>query len=63
MLKYQYLRKYVTIIKLQHDKINKMAGVPSREDSEQPGQPLCAQLVGKDPSFLHADTEDSVQTG
>ena len=25
--------------------------------------PLCAQWVAKDPSFLHADSEDSYQTG
>ena len=41
-----------------------------REDSDQPGHPLslirvfaCAQWVAKDPSFLHADSEDSDQTG
>ena len=40
------------------------------EDSDQPGPPpvwsessLCAQWVAKDPSFLHADSEDSDQTG
>ena len=38
--------------------------------SDQPGHPpslfkssLCAQRVAKDPSFLHADSEDSDQTG
>ena len=40
-------------------KPNKMACGPS-EDSDQP---LCAQWVAKDPSFLHADNEDSDQTG
>ena len=28
-----------------------------------PESSLCAQLVAKDPSFLHADSEDSDQTG
>ena len=37
-----------------------MACAPS-EDSDQPG--LCAQWVAKDPSYLHADSEDSDQTG
>ena len=41
--------------------------VPS-EDSDQPGHPLslirlCPQWLGKDPSFLHADREDTDQTG
>ena len=25
--------------------------------------PVCIQCVAKDPSFLHADIEDSIQTG
>ena len=42
------------------------------EGSDQPGHPpsaqsdqssLCAQLVAKAPSFLHADSEDSDRTG
>ena len=35
------------------------------EDSDQPGpeSSLCAQWVAKDSSFLHADSEDSDQTG
>ena len=51
-----------------HDKTNKMACAPS-EDSDQPGHPpslirvfACAQLVAKEPSFLHVDSEDSDQT-
>ena len=46
-----------------------MACAPSKE-SDQPGHPpsliessQCAQRVAKDPSFLHADSEDSDQTG
>ena len=51
-----------------HDKTNKMACAPS-EDSDQPGHPPsrislhCAYWVGKDPSFLQADSEDSDKTG
>ena len=53
----------------QHDKTNKMSVPPAKtliilgilqvwsESS------LCAQWVAKDPSFLHADSEDSDQTG
>ena len=37
------------------------------EDSDQPWHPpessLCTQWVAKNPSFLHADSEDSDQTG
>ena len=25
--------------------------------------PVCTQCVAKDPSFLHADSEDTIQTG
>ena len=40
-----------------------MTCVPS-EDSDQSDQSsLCAQWVTKDPRFLHADREDSDQTG
>ena len=53
----------------QHDKTNKMSvhqakaqislGIrPVRSESS-----LCAQWVAKDPKFLHADSEDSDQTG
>ena len=53
-----------------HDKTNIMTRVPS-EDSDQPVHPpslirvRCAltQWVANDPSFLHADSEDSDQTG
>ena len=47
---------------LRHDKTNK--------DSDQQGHPpslirvfACAQLIAQDPSFLHADSEDSDQPG
>ena len=42
-------------------KTNKMTRVPS-EDSDQPGHPP-SQWVAEDPIFLHADSEDSDQTG
>ena len=52
-----------------HDKTNKIAFEPN-EDSDQPGHPpslsessQCAQWVAEDPMFLHADSEDSDQTG
>ena len=44
-------------------------GFAPSEDSDQPGHPpslirvfAVAQWVAKDPSFLHADSEDSEQT-
>ena len=39
-----------------------MAYAPS-EDSDRSKSPLCSQWIAKDPSFLHADSEDSDQTG
>ena len=52
-----------------YDKSNKMASAPS-EHSDQPGQPHSLirffdvrSMVAKNPSFLHADSEDSEQTG
>ena len=45
----------------QHYKPNKMTCAPS-EDSDQPGYPP-SQWVAEDPMFLHADSEDSDQTG
>ena len=46
-----------------HVKTNKMTFAPS-EDSDQPSliSLLCAQWVAMEPSFLHADSEDSDQT-
>ena len=43
-----------------HGKTNKMIFAPS-EDSDQPGQSMCAQCVGRDPGFLR--TAKTVQTG
>ena len=52
-----------------HDKTNKMTVRPAKSqislDIRQvwSDSSLCAQWVAKDPSFLHADSEDSDQTG
>ena len=54
---------------LPNDKTNKMTCVPSKESDSQGIRPdwsessLCAHWVAQDPSFLHADSEDSDQTG
>ena len=50
---------------LPHHKTNKMIYAP-RECSGRPvcsESSLCDQWVAKDPSVLHADSEDSDQTG
>ena len=63
-----YLEKNRKIIEQPHDKTNKMTCAPI-EDSDQPGHSpslissLCVQWVAKDPRFLHADSNDSDQTG
>ena len=52
-----------------HDKTNKMTVRPAKTQISRGIRPLwsesslCAQWVAKDPSFLHADSEDSDQTG
>ena len=52
-----------------HDKTNKMSVRPAKTKMSLgirpvwPESSLCAQWVAKDPSFLHADSEDSDQTG
>ena len=40
----------------RHDKTNKVTVRPVKSS-------LCARWVAKDPRFLHADSEDSDQTG
>ena len=57
------------LFELQHDKTNEMTCVPSK-DSDQPGHPpslikfsLGTLWVAKDAMLLHADSEDSDQTG
>ena len=53
----------------RHDKTNKMSVRPAKTQISLGIRPiwsessLCAQYVAKDPSFLHADSEDSDQTG
>ena len=53
----------------RHDKTNKMSVCPAKTQISLGIRPvwsessLCAQWVAKDPSFLHADSEDSDQTG
>ena len=49
-----------------HVKTNKMTVCPAETKISlgiRPESLLCAQWVAKDPSFLHADSEDSDQTG
>ena len=52
-----------------HDKTNKMTVRPAKTQISLGIRPawsessLCAQWAAKDPSFLHADSEDSDQTG
>ena len=57
------------IIEPWHDKTNKMSVRPVKTQISLGIRPvwsessLCAQWVAKDPSCLHADSEDSDQTG
>ena len=57
------------IIEPRYDKTNKMSVRPGKTQISLGIRPvcsefsLCAQWVAKDPSFLHADSEDSDQTG
>ena len=53
----------------RHDKTNEMSVCPAKTQISLGIRPvwsessLCAQWVAKDPRFLHADSEDSDQTG
>ena len=64
-----FFRFYGKIAEPPHDKTNKMAVRQAKTQTSLGIQPvaseslLCAQWVGKDPSFLHADCKDSDQTG
>ena len=59
----RFSKQCISLNEPPHGKTNKIVCAPS-EDSDQPGQSsLCAQWVAKDPTFLHADSEDSDQTG
>ena len=60
---------FATTCEPLNDKTNKIVYVPS-EDSDQPGRLpslirvfACALWVAKDPRFIHADIENSDQTG
>ena len=58
-----------TIYEPRHDKTNKATVRPAKTQNSLGIRPvwsessLCAQLVTKDPGFLHTDSEDSDQTG
>ena len=58
-----------TEFETSHDKTNKMTVRPAKTQINLGIRPvwsessLCAQWVAPDPSFLHADSEDSAQTG
>ena len=53
----------------RHDKTNKVSVRPAKTQISLGIRPdwsessMCAQWVAKDPRFLHADSEDSEQTG
>ena len=48
----------------RHDKTNKVTVRPAKTQISLGIRcSLCAEWVAKDPSFLHADSEDSDQTG
>ena len=49
----------------RHDKTNKMSVRPAKTQISPVWSEslLCAQWIAKDPRFLHADSEDSDQTG
>ena len=57
------------IFKPRHDKSNKMSVRPVKTQISLAFRPvlsessLCTKWVVKDPRFLHADSEDSDQTG
>ena len=59
----------IQIIEPQHDKTNKVTVRPAKIQISLGICPvysessLCAQWVAKDPSFLHADSKDSVFAG
>ena len=61
--------KILIINEPPHDKTNKMSVRPAKTQISLGIRPdwsessLCTQWVAKDPSFLHADSEDSDQTG
>ena len=52
----------VKIVELPHDKTNNVVVRPGKTQISLESS-LCTQWVAKAPSFLHADSEDSDQTG
>ena len=58
-----------TVLEPRHDKTNKVTVRPEKTQISLGIRPvwsessLCAKWVAKDPSFFHADSEDSDQTG
>ena len=62
-------KKWVERFEPPHDKTNKVTVHPAKTQISVGICPvwsepsLCAQWVAKDPSFLHADSKDSDQTG
>ena len=50
-------------VKRKPSKTNKMTVRPAKTQIRLGGSSLCTQYVAQDPSFLHADSEDSDQTG
>ena len=60
----------LVILKWAASWLNQLNDLAPSKDSDQPGHPpslikssLCSHWVAEDPSFLHADSEDSDQTG
>ena len=59
----------LSLFETRHDKTNKMTVRQAKTQISLSIRPvwsessLCAQWVAKDPNFLHADNEDSDQTG
>ena len=64
-----YIQFIILKYEPQHDKTNKMSVHPAKIQISLGISPvlseftLCAQWVAKEPRFLHADSEDSDQTG
>ena len=64
-----YMRNKLCKNEPRHDETNKMSVRPAKTQISLGIRPvwsessLCAEWVAKDPSFLHADSEDSDQTG
>ena len=64
-----YFYAVLIVYEPRHDKTNKIGVRPAKIQISLGIRPvwsessLCAEWVAKDPSFLHADSEDSDQTG